>query len=225
MNIIPAIIPKSFADLEEKTGLISGLSNTVQVDICDGKFVPSKSWPIEGDEGEFKKIISEEIGLPNWEEISYEVHVMAESPNDEVSEWVKAGAERIIVHIETGSDTLKNIIEEWGHVVEIGIAVKMETDLKTLISFFDKVETIQLMGIEEIGFQGQKLSEKTFDRIKELRQLGYKHIISIDGGVTLHNAEKLVQAGADKLVIGSAIWNEKLPREALKKFRGLVSSK
>jgi ribulose-phosphate 3-epimerase len=224
MNIIPAIIPKSFSDLEEKVGSISDLTDVVQVDICDGKFVSNKNWPIEGNEGEFEKIVSEEVGLPNWEDVSYEIHLMTESPNDEVSEWVKAGAERIIVHIETGSDVVEDIIEEWGHVVEIGISVNMKTDLRNAVAFFDKVQTIQLMGIENIGFQGQKLSEKIYDRVKELRQLGYKHIISIDGGVALENAERLIESGADSLVVGSQIWTEASPREALDKFKKLIGS-
>ena len=220
-EIIPAIIPENFSDLKDKVSIIAGFAETVQVDICDGKFVPSENWPLVGDNGEFEKI-KEEKGLPESDHVDYEIHVMAETPNDEVADWARAGASRIIVHIETGSDTVEDIIEEWGHTVEIGIAINLNTPVSLVSPFLEKVKVFQLMGIERVGFQGQGLDERIFGRIKELRGLAPKHIISIDGGVNLENAGKLIKAGANRLVVGSAIWKSKNPIEIIKKFKNIL---
>lgn len=224
-EIVPAIIPKSFSDLEEKVGAVIGAAAFVQVDVCDGKFVSAKSWPYSGDEnGNFQKILHEERGLPYWQKIDYEVHIMAETPYDEVAEWAKTGAIRAIVHIEAGSDTFHQILEEWGKVLEIGIAAKIETPLSPLEAYFDEVNLIQLMSIKRLGFQGEKFDDTALDRIVELRRLGFKHIISIDGGVNLENAPKLLNAGADRLIVGSALWEKGIPRENLATFNVLAKS-
>ena len=221
VEIVPAIIPKSFADLEEKVGLVKSAADLVQIDVCDGKFVPDKNWPLQGDDGEFAKIVKEEKGLPNWEDIDYEIHLMTESPNDEVADWAKAGATRILVPIEAGSDAVMEILSEWGSVVEIGLVANMETPVQIFESYLDKIKTIQLMSIDVIGHQGEPFDEKVLKKIKKLRDIGYKYQISIDGGVNLENAKKLIEAGADNLVVGSAIWESENPRDTIKKLKEL----
>lgn len=219
IEIIPAIIPKSFEELEDKVDQMSGYSDWVQVDICDGKFTLDTNWPIVGDNGEFRKIIKEEKGLPLWEKVDYEIHLMTKTPADEAADWAKAGASRILVPIESGSDTVIEIFNEWGNVTEIGLVANMETPVEVFESFFDKVETIQLMSIDVVGHQGELFNEKVLEKVKRLREIGYQHKISIDGGVNLENAGKIIKAGADRLVIGSAIWQSDSPIETLKKLK------
>ncbi|HEY9583998.1 MAG TPA: hypothetical protein VJI33_00230 [Candidatus Paceibacterota bacterium] len=222
MEIIPAIIPQSFEDLEDKVDQVNGLADFVQVDICDGKFTPDKSWPIVGDDdGKFPLLVEEKEGLPHWDDVDYEIHLMTKTPSDEVGDWAKAGATRILVPIEAGSDAIKDIIDEWGSVVEIGLVANMETSVEVFESYLDKVETIQLMSIDVIGHQGEPFDEKVIDKIKRLREIGYKHKISIDGGINLENAKSLIEAGADRLIVGSAIWGSDNPVETLKKFKNL----
>ncbi|MBI2474785.1 MAG: hypothetical protein HYV68_03715 [Candidatus Taylorbacteria bacterium] len=221
IQIVPAIIPKSFTYLEEKVGLIYTAASEVQVDICDGKFTGSVSWPFVEDRGEFHRLISEEKGLPHWEEIDYEMHLMTKTPADEVSDWVKAGASRLVVHIEAGSDAIEDILNEWGHTAEFAIAIKMETPVSAVAGFLSKVRTFQLMGSSKIGFQGQKLDDRIYERVKELRALAPDHVIAIDIGVNEETASKLVSAGANKLIIGSAIMDSDVPSEALEKFKRL----
>ena len=220
-EIIPAIVPQSFEDLEDKIGQVAGLADFVQVDICDGKFTPDESWPKVNDDGKFELLVKEKEGLPHWDDIDYEVHLMTESPSDEAGDWAKAGATRILLPIEAGSDAVTDIIKEWGSVVEIGLVANMGTSVEVFESYLDKVETIQLMSIDVIGHQGEPFDEKIIDKIKRLREIGYKHKISIDGGINLENAEKLIKAGADRLIVGSAIWGSENPSETLKKFKNI----
>lgn len=221
MDIIPAIVPKNFEDLENKVGVIAGLADVVQVDICDGKFTPDKNWPMAGDNGEFEKIVKGENKLPFSEAIDYEIHLMTESPADEVAGWAKIGVSRIFVPIEAGSDVVMDILREWGCVVEIGLVANMETPVAVFESYFDKVSTIQLMSINVIGHQGEPFDEKVLEKINKLRQLGYKHKIAVDGGINLENAKKIIEAGADRLVVGSAIWATDSPCDTLRKLMTL----
>lgn len=222
-KIIPAIIPQSFEDLKDKVGQVVGKVDLVQVDICDGKFTPDKSWPIENDEDEkFKVLVSQEEGLPNWGDVDYEIHLMTNTPADEVADWAKTGVSRILVPIETGSDAITDIINEWGSVVEIGLVANMETPVEIFESYLDKVSTIQLMSIDVVGHQGEPFDEKVLEKIKRLREIGYKHQISIDGGINLENAKRIIEAGADRLIVGSAIWEGENIFEILKEFQKIV---
>ncbi len=221
MEIIPAVIPKNFIDIEEKAELAKDFLSTIQIDVCDGGFVQNRTWPFENDFGEFEKIKSEEIGLPFWEDLDYEIHLMTRTPEDEVEDWVKAGAMRIFLHLESAQDSFLNILEEWGKVVDIGLAIKMETPVTSLTAYFEKVQSIQLMAINRIGFQGEKFDEKIFEKVKELRKLGFNHRISIDGGVDLENAKIFKGLGVDAVVIGSEIWGNDNPQYAMMDFKSL----
>src|SRR6185295_8991376 len=105
MEIIPAILPKNFHEIEDKTLLIKGLTPLVQVDICDGKFVQSATWPYSKHDDNFEAIIREERGMPLWEDINYEFDLMISEPTaDDMRKWLSAGAERIILHAESSAD-------------------------------------------------------------------------------------------------------------------------
>jgi pentose-5-phosphate-3-epimerase len=97
MEIIPAILPKNFREIEEKIDLIKDFSNKVQIDICDGKYVPTITWPywkadVKPDEN-FEAILREDRGMPEWERIDYEFDLMIKDPSeDDARKWLSAGA-------------------------------------------------------------------------------------------------------------------------------------
>jgi ribulose-phosphate 3-epimerase len=218
MEIIPAILPRDFNEIEEKIGLIHGLAKTVQIDVCDGQFTPSASWPYRKRDDDFEKLIHEQEGFPGWEDEDFEIDLMANRPDELVDDWVSAGASRIIIHIESKGDIKKALVILGGRV-EIGLALNEDTSLEAVEPYFEHVNFIQLMGIDNIGFQGQAFDEKVIGRIKEVR-LKYPTLpISIDGGVSLENARELIAAGADRLVVGSAIFGTDNPTEALEQFK------
>ncbi len=222
-EIIPAIVPKKFVDLEEQTSLVYGTAECIQIDICDGKFTTDLSWPFLGDTGEFAKIVNKEKALPNVENLDYEIHLMTDTPADEVADWAKAGAMRILAPIEAGSDTVTDIINEWGSVVEIGLVANMETPVEIFESYLEKVKTIQLMSIGVIGHQGEPFDNRVLEKIKRLREIGYQHKISVDGGINLSNTKGLIEAGANRLVVNSAIFGSKSPIEMIKLLQQSMS--
>ncbi|MFH0755217.1 MAG: hypothetical protein V1910_00935 [bacterium] len=235
IKILPAIIPESYEDLNYKMSIVKDVTNLVQIDICDGKFVPSKSWPYFGDdENHFDKIVKEEEGFPFWEEMDFEVDLMIKDPQESVEKWIKAGAKGIVLHIESSPKILefvKNFRKIYGYSedslfnIEIGIAINIDTPNEILDKFLEKnnedkmfVDFVQFMGIKKIGYQGQKFDEGVYKKISDLRKKYPNIIISVDGGVDFDNYKDLIKAGANKLISGSAIYNSENIKEAVKKM-------
>ena len=219
-EIIPAILPRDFSELEDKTSLILGAVKTVQIDVCDGQFVPNASWPYRKHDNNFDLLLSEDIGLPSWEEVNYEFDLMVNNPEEVVSDWLRVGASRIIIHLESKGDISKAIDLVAGEV-EIGLAINIETDIDKLEEYKDKIQFVQCMGIDRIGFQGQTFDDKVIQKIKSIHAKYPDLVISIDGGVSLDNAKDLIMAGATRLVAGSAIFDSDNVFDAVEKFKAI----
>jgi ribulose-phosphate 3-epimerase len=222
-EIIPAILPTDLDDLREKMARISGLAPIVQIDVCDGKFVPSKTWPyVKGGMDEFTKIIEEDEGFPFWDSLDLEIDLMVRNPEEVVRDWIKAGAKRLVFHLESAPriiETIEELRAEYGTAkdeifgLEIGIALDIRTPNEEVFEALDLIDQdgdsiidfVQFMGIENVGFQGQELDDRVLEKISDLRNLYPNIHISVDGGVNFDNASDLISAGATRLVSGSAI--------------------
>ena len=127
--------------------------------------------------------------------------------------YTKLGPKRIIFHLEAvgNVEEFKNFMEGIDMYVrdsiQIGLAVNADTEISKIFPLVNSVDFVQCMGISEIGFQGQEFDERVLENIKKLKEKFSILIISVDGGVNLENAESLVSAGANRLVIGSALFN------------------
>lgn len=220
-EIIPAILPMTFSELEDDAALVKGFVKTIQVDVCDGQFVPNATWPYRKHDDSFERLIKEEIGMPAWQDLNYEFDLMVNDPIEVVEEWVRAGATRIILHAEAKGD-LDAAMEALLGRVEIGLALAEETPISAIGRYREKISSVQLMGIEKVGFQHQAFDDRVIGRVREAR-LKYPGLpISVDGGVSLDNAQALINGGADRLVIGSAIFGADNPLDAVEKFKQLT---
>lgn len=207
MEIIPAILPRDFKEIEEKTLLIKGLAPMVQIDICDGKFVQSSTWPYKKRDQNFESIIHEDRGMPLWEDINYEFDLMIKNPSeDDARQWLSAGASRIILHIESSSD-LTPCMKVLNGLAEIGLALNIQTPISEIDKYKDQISYVQFMGITKIGFQGQAFDPRVLGKIKEIKEKYPDLIIQVDGGVSIATADELARAGADRVVVGSALFN------------------
>ncbi|MAG12271.1 hypothetical protein CL630_00460 [bacterium] len=218
IEIIPALMPKSFSELREQFERFVGLVETVQLDVMDGIFVPNKSWPYSENIEMLKELRGE---MPSWGDINFEVDLMIQNPERAVNDWLLLGASRIIAHIESthNMDAIiaevkdcvngKQIdLEEETHI-EIGIALNTTTENKILEPWVERVDFVQFMGIEKIGFQGQAFDERVIRKIQDLHEQHPNVTISVDGGVNFESAPKLIAAGATRLVSGSTILKSK----------------
>ncbi len=217
-EIIPAIIPRTFSELNNKLSLVAGISQIVQIDIMDGTMTKEKSWPnITPSDPDFVKIMREEEGFPFWEELEFEFHLMVSDPTQYIQQWISAGAKRIIVHYESFGSAEKALSfitlfqEQFGANgsligIELGIAIDMNTSIDVLDPLVEHVDYVQFMGILHDGRQGEPFDEQVLDKIRAFRSKHPDVPVNIDGGVNLENAQKLIEAGVDRLVVGSALF-------------------
>lgn len=225
MKIIPAILPRNYNAVYQGIDMIKGLSNEVQIDICDGKFVPTITWPYWKSEEkmdlEFELLIKEYRGLLEWDTIDYEFDLMILEPSaEDARNWVAAGASKIILHIESSSD-LDPAIAVLDGLVQIGIAINNTTDISKLNKYLGRFQYIQIMGIRKAGFQGQNFEMDTLEKIKEVKKAFPDVPVQIDGGVTLENAKLIKEAGADRIVSGSALFDSYNIVDTLEQFRSI----
>lgn len=222
VEIIPAIMPKNYGDLVEKMGLFAGVAPLVQLDIMDGKFVPERTWPYDPKDVYFAKIVSQDEGMPEWETLDFEVDLMIENPEDAIEKWASSGVRRIIVHVEAVSDfeNIRATVPQ--DLIELGLAINTTTPISSIEPYLDQIDFVQCMGIAKIGFQGEAFDGRVLEHIHALRTLRPDMPISVDGAVNYETAKRLVDAGATRLVSGSAILKSGDISHAVEDLRNLV---
>jgi ribulose-phosphate 3-epimerase len=203
--IIPAIIPTSADALATALSDLAGLPE-VHLDVVDGQFVPAISWPYSpiGDPLAFKPLL---------DTFSLEVDLMVSDPLGAASAWCKAGADQLIFHIETITpDALAAFAD--AHAITIGISAHMATPNDRLLAYVDHADYLQVMGIAQIGSQGQPFDRRAFDRIAWARQQAPQLALSIDGSVNHDTLPQLAALALDRYIVGSAIIKQPSPKQA-----------
>jgi ribulose-phosphate 3-epimerase len=228
MEIIPAIMPKNYEDLKNKIALVRGLVPIIQIDLCDGQFVKTVTWPFHGeDERSLDNILNEREGLPFWEDVDFELDLMVANAMEEFDTYVRLGPKRILFHLEAMPlpesflEFLEGIDLYTRENIQIGVAINSTTNIELIFPFVSKIDFVQCMGIEHIGRQGEPFDEKVLEHIKKLRKEFPEIVISVDGGVSLETGAQLLDAGADHLIVGSALFNSIDIHETLKEFENL----
>ena len=216
IEVIASVLPfTTFEELKNKISTLQGIVPTIQIDLCDGVFVPSQTWPFTSggfEDYNFQRIMNEEIGLPLWEEFDFELDLMVADAVENFDSYMKLGARRMILHLEAmkNLEDFKNFLEGIDlytrENIEIGIAFRPSMDLEKVYPFISHVDFIQCMGNDRIGFGGVSLDEKVYDRLKILREKYSDLPIEVDIGVNEDTAPLLVDAGATKLITGSVLF-------------------
>lgn len=199
-NILsPSILSADFAHLGEDIKKAEEAGTPwLHYDVMDGMFVPSISF-----------------GMPVLEsvrkvtDIVLDVHLMIEDPNRYIDEFVRCGADIITVHYEACKDVKKTIqmIKDKG--VKAGVTIKPNTPNSVLADILDQVDMVLLMSVEP-GFGGQAYIPSSTEKIRELRQMlnerGLEIDVEVDGGIKKDNLQMVLDAGANVIVAGSAIF-------------------
>lgn len=205
MNYVlsPSILAADFTKLGEQMKEIqeSG-AEYLHFDVMDGRFVPSISF-----------------GMPVLQSIRhaadvvYDVHLMIEEPIRYVEEFANAGADIITIHLEACEDVSATIEKIRSCGCKVGISIKPNTSVSDVLPYVDKVDMVLVMTVEP-GFGGQAFIESSLDKIKQLRgELDKQHLevdIQVDGGIYLENVRKVLEAGANIIVAGSAVFKGSL---------------
>lgn len=213
MIIAPSILAADFLHLSKDVDIVNEHADIFHLDIMDGTFVPNISFGFPVVEA-----IAKEARKP------MDVHLMIVHPEKYVERFAKAGASMISFHYEAAleeSDTVIDLIHSFN--VKAGIVINPDCPVEKIFPYLGKVDYVLLMSVFA-GFGGQKFIETTYDRVKavkkELKRIGSKALIEVDGGVSPLNAGKLAKAGVDILVVGSAVFRAEDPAAAVAALRG-----
>jgi ribulose-phosphate 3-epimerase len=213
--IVPAVIPKSKAHLDSALRVISSFTHEVQIDIVDGRFVPFVSWPYE-EKGDVEDL--RELG----EGFRIEVDLMIRNPEEVVESYLKAGVRQIVIHLESTEVFAEILAFKNKYDFRVGLSIDNGTPLELLLNNIERADYVQLMGIAQIGSQGQGLDERVLSTIGILREKHPKLLISIDGSVNRDTVMRFREAGADRFVSGSAILDHQDPRKAYQELLSLA---
>ncbi|SVC49426.1 uncharacterized protein METZ01_LOCUS302280, partial [marine metagenome] len=154
----------------------------------------------------------------------FDVHLMVTNPREILDSFAKAGADGITFHIEAVDNPGSLIDQIKSLELEVGISLKPATPLEEIIPFLDQIDRVLIMSVNP-GFGGQKFIESSLDKIRQLNhalvqyRLKNKVEIEVDGGIKLDNAQDVIGAGADTLVVGSGIFKAQDPLKQLSVFK------
>ncbi|MFA6520621.1 MAG: hypothetical protein WCT44_03385 [Candidatus Paceibacterota bacterium] len=230
-EIIASVLPfRTYEELKNKIASLRGVVSTIQIDLCDGVYVPSQTWPFTSggfDDYDFQKIMNEEQGVPFWEEFDFELDLMVADAVENFDIYMKLGAKRMIFHLEAmpNLEDFRNFLEGIDLYIrdniEFGIAFKPSTPLDNIYPLVPFVDFVQCMGNDKIGVSGISLDEKTYGVVESIREKYSDLPIEVDIGITEQTAPLLVEAGATKLVTGSVLFNSYDKIGFVERFRNL----
>ncbi len=225
--IVPAVLPSSRTDLEEKLALFTAVPSVsrVQVDVVDGKFASPASWPYSAP-GELHDMISRGEMLPHLDRIAYEIDLMCLDAECAARDWLAVGASRLTFHAESALDIarlLKSTRAQYGNdCVSFGLALNIESDLSLIEPYLSQISYVQFMGIATIGKQGQLFDPRVYKKIRVFHARHPWLPMQVDGGVSLETAKKLLTLGVSDLVVGSAILRARDPGATYVEFDALT---
>lgn len=227
ITIIPAILPDSYRAIEFGTAKVHDAVSTVQIDFVDGHVAHNRTWLFNNkDQERLSALVREDEGLPFWSTLNYELDLMVKDPLQYMDSFMALGPSKIIFHIEWVDEgemiayfeSLPEIVRQ---TVNFGMALSLGTDPEKVRPYLPYINTIQCMGIEKIGFQGQEFDERVYALVEKVHALYPDHRISVDGGVTMETGPKLASLGARTLVVGSLVFQSEDPHGTIKKLKQL----
>ncbi len=199
MRIVPALLTDKPGELERMIAQSGGFCDLVQVDIMDGKFVPSKSISA----GDLAKV---KTGL------KLEIHLMVEEPGKYLEPFKRAGAGRIIFHYESKEDPAGLIPKIRALGMEAGIAINPETPVSKVEGYFKDIDVLLFLSVNP-GFYGSKFIPEVCDKARALKGRSGRPIIAMDGGLKTENILMIKEAGVDLACVGSGIFGKGDPKE------------
>ena len=212
VEIAPSILSADFARLGEEISAVErGGATLVHVDVMDGHFVPNIT-----------------VGLPvvkavaRQTKLTVDAHLMIDEPGRYAEQFVEAGAQMVSVHVEIDAHLHRTLMAIKSKGAQAGVAINPATPLVALEEALPYADYVLLMSVNP-GFGGQKFIPTSLDKLRRLRRMiderRLETRIEIDGGIDRTNITEVVNAGAEIIVAGSAIFNTPDPAQAVRDLR------
>jgi len=212
--VAPSILSADFRNLEAEIKKVENAgAEMIHIDVMDGHFVPNITiGPL------IVKAVRKATKLP------LDVHLMIANPDKYIPDFAKAGADIITIHAEASKSLDQDIELIKQNNVKPGVVLNPDTPVEKIFHILDKVAMVLLMSVNP-GFEGQKFMPEVLTKIKALKsEINKQKLnvdIEVDGGISLETAPKVVKAGANVLVAGSAIFYAQDPQEVIAGMRKL----
>ena len=208
IRVVPAILTDDPMTLEKMVHQAKNFTDCVQIDIMDGRFVPSRSVTWE-------QVADLSVKL-NWE-----AHLMVMQPEKCLKGFKQAGASKIIFHHEatTSPHDVISRIKNLG--LEVGLAVNPDTPVSAIVPCINEIDSILLLTVTP-GFYGSQFIPEVMDKVAELRSIQPEIEIGVDGGVKENNIREIASAGVDYICVGSAVFMQTDPAESYRRLQSLV---
>lgn len=210
--ISPSLLSANFCNLENDIKMLNdSQADWLHVDVMDGVFVPNISFgqPVIKH---IKKIAQKPL----------DVHLMIVEPDKFFEDYKNCGADIITIHYEACTHLHRSLSKIRQLGMKAGVVLNPHTPICVLEDIIEMCDLVLLMSVNP-GFGGQSFIENTYNKIKTLKQLIERKnpncLIEVDGGVNTENYKKLVEAGADVLVAGNAVFAAENPIETIKKLK------
>ena len=217
-EVAPAILTNDLSDFRHKYAELFALGQhfkTLHIDFIDGQFLPNKT------------VLPADLQFLKNSPFILTAHLMVKNPKQYFEAAKDSGFECVLFHYEaftTPAEIEETIQQAKGLALKPGLAINPETPVSVLSSLVSQVGLIQLMSVHP-GSQGQEFIPEVLEKVRQLRLLSKSVIISVDGGIKIGNAHKLVEAGADILVAGSAILKSQDEEGAIEALRHELETK
>lgn len=210
----PSLLAADFSQLKNQIQLIND-ADYLHLDVMDGVYVPN----ITFGPG-LIKAIKKHTKLP------FDTHLMITKPERYVKDFVEAGSDILTVHVEA-TDHIHRVIQMINdHGIKAGVSLNPATPIESLEYILPELDQVLIMSVNP-GFGGQSYIPQMTEKIAKLKKIieanNYDCKIEVDGGIKTHNLKEIVQAGADIIVAGSAIFGAADPAEALAEMRSIAS--
>jgi ribulose-phosphate 3-epimerase len=215
-RIVPALLETRYHAITSKVARIAGLVPIIQVDITDGKFVPSITYGRSGKVSVIKHLVH--TVYKHKLQVELDLMIDLDQPKA-MTRWsdalVQAKPDRVVFHLGSTYrwdelfERLRHKTKQTKLPFTCGLAVRIShtrNEIRKVLEAHSEFEYIQLMGIEKVGYSGQSLSPKVYERIRRIRRAFPDMPIQIDGGVKEANAPKLFTAGADRVGMNSGLF-------------------
>lgn len=213
IEIVPTVVPQTLDDILQAKKRYGAFSPSLHIDASDGIFAPNTTWlPLSGEK------------LPDSATAHYEAHLMIENPLSIGVAFARAGAARVIGHIEAfnNAESAREAFDMWqkAGAQEMGVAILLDTSLDDLAPYMQLCDFVHMMTISKIGKQGYKFDKRSIERVAEVHRRYPQTIISVDGGEAKDNVGDLARAGAARFCVGSSLAKAKDPAKAYSQLMG-----
>jgi len=225
MHITPAILETEFSEIQNKVNLLGSQVNRFQIDICDGNFVPTHTWPYSTHTfaDQYNKELLQEITRLRELSCAFDLDLMIQDPEQTLVLWLLAKPARVIVHVASTEKMDRCFAILHGYQMEhpkfqYGIAIGVTDTVLLYKKYISRVDFVQCMGIAQIGVQGQVFDTRVFDQIAQVQSIDPEIPIHIDGGVDVLQLANLSLAGVVEVAVGSAIFAGGTPIENIQRL-------